>query len=63
MTHHCSGGELVFFGFDNHGIECFSSKYPPIPLIKQIHPNQTRFFPDRGLDFFRLSRIFSKKIE
>jgi hypothetical protein len=54
---------LVFFGFDNHDFECFASKYPPIPLIKQIHPVQSRFFLDLGLDFFGVSRIFSKKIE
>jgi hypothetical protein len=30
-------------------------------LIKQVHPVQSRFFPDLGLDFFGVSRIFSKK--
>jgi hypothetical protein len=52
---------LVFFGFDNHGNECFASKYPPIPLIKQMHPAQSLFFPALGIEFFGESCIFSRK--
>jgi hypothetical protein len=35
---------LVFFGFNDHDFEGFASKYPPIPLIKQIHCSQTLGF-------------------
>jgi len=56
-------GSWYFFGFDNHGNDSFASKYPPIPLIKQIHPAQTLFFRALGIEFFGESCIFSRKTE